>query len=151
VPQDPRYKPGAKHPRREDIAMRLHSIALHLLRRVRKDDPISGLTPARASLISTLVSGGRQTMGQLAAAEQVTPATMSRLVAGLVRDGYAERKWHEGDGRLILVAATQLAEDRLKRARARRVRYVAGLLDRLPVSGWATVEDAVGLLERALH
>src|ERR1700726_4194107 len=65
------------------IADRLHSAAIHLLRRVRKQDVATGEGPARLSALSVLVLGGPKTLGELAAAELVRPPTMSRMVAGL--------------------------------------------------------------------
>src|SRR5262245_51124857 len=67
------------------VADRLHSAAIHLLRRVRKQDIATGEGPARLSALSVLVFGGPKTLKELAAAEQVKPPTMSRIVAGLVR------------------------------------------------------------------
>src|SRR5215467_3653638 len=69
----------------EAIADRLHSTAIHLLRRVRKQDVATGEGPARLSALSVLVFGGPKTLKELAAAEQVKPPTMSRIVAGLAR------------------------------------------------------------------
>ncbi len=43
-----------------EIADRLHSAAIHLLRRVRVRDRESGIGPAQLSALSVLVFGGRQ-------------------------------------------------------------------------------------------
>jgi DNA-binding MarR family transcriptional regulator len=72
------------------VADRLHSSAIHLLRRVRKQDVATGEGPARLSALSVLVFGGPKTLGELAAAEQVKPPTMSRIVAGLARSRLIE-------------------------------------------------------------
>ncbi len=72
------------------VADRLHSAAIHLLRRVRKQDVATGEGPARLSALSVLVFGGPKTLGELAAAEQVKPPTMSRIVAGLARSRLIE-------------------------------------------------------------
>jgi len=45
------------------IADRLHSAAIHLLRRVRKQDVLAGEGPARLSALSVLVFGGPKTLG----------------------------------------------------------------------------------------
>ena len=85
VPEpDPASHPGS-HPDVLAVADRLHSAAIHLLRRVRKQDVATGEGPARLSALSVLVFGGPKTLGELAAAEQVKPPTMSRIVAGLAR------------------------------------------------------------------
>src|SRR5580700_12003781 len=71
-------------------ADRLHSAAIHLLRRVRQQDAASGVGPAQLSALSVLVFAGPKTLGELAAAEQVKPPTMSRVVAGLKRSHLIE-------------------------------------------------------------
>jgi len=53
---------GRKQKQIQDVAAvadRLHSAAIHLLRRVRKQDAASGEGPARLSALSVLVFGGR--------------------------------------------------------------------------------------------
>src|SRR2546427_8806199 len=74
-----------------EVADRLHSAAIHLLRHVRKQDVATREAPARLSALSVLVFGGSVTLGQLAAAEQVKPPTMTRIVTGLESSGLAER------------------------------------------------------------
>jgi hypothetical protein len=59
-------------PRVTQVADQLHSAAIHLLRRVRRADVESGISPARLSVLSVLVFGGPQTLGTLARAEQVS-------------------------------------------------------------------------------
>ncbi|MGA7505174.1 MAG: MarR family transcriptional regulator, partial [Candidatus Sulfotelmatobacter sp.] len=56
-----------------ESADRIHSAAIHLLRRLRKQDSATGQGPARLSALSVLVFGGPKTLGELAAAEQVKP------------------------------------------------------------------------------
>jgi len=55
-------------PVNRDVADRLHSAAIHLLRRLRRQDDAMGLTPARASALSILVFGGPATLTMLARA-----------------------------------------------------------------------------------
>src|SRR5579872_7211938 len=88
------------------IADRLHSAAIHLLRRVRKQDVATGEGPARLSALSVLVFGGAKTLGQLAAAEQVKPPTMSRIVAGLEGSGLVEIRREPQDARRMHIKAT---------------------------------------------
>ena len=76
------------------VADRLHSAAIHLLRRLRSEDAASGLTAPRLSALSVLVFGGPRSIGDLAAAEQVRPPTISRLVRELERDGLVTRTVH---------------------------------------------------------
>ena len=59
------------------VADRLHSAAIHLLRRLRRTDPLRGVNPAQLSVLSVLM-GGPRTIGDLAAVEQVQPPTTPR-------------------------------------------------------------------------
>jgi hypothetical protein len=58
-------------------ADRLHSAAVHLLRRLRRTDPLTGISAAQLSVLSVLM-GGPRTIGELALAEQVQPPTNNR-------------------------------------------------------------------------
>src|SRR3954467_9330491 len=93
----------AKKVRVEELADGLHSTAIHLLRRVRKQDTKTGEGPARLSALSVLVFGGPMTLGQLAEAEQVRPPTMTRIVTGLERSGLATRVTEASDARKVRI------------------------------------------------
>src|SRR2546429_9406722 len=89
-----------------EAADRLHSAAIHLLRRLRVRDRESGVGPAQLSALSVLVlGGGPRSLGALAEAEQFRPPTMSRIVAGLVRAGLVRRGKTE-DGRRVRLEAS---------------------------------------------
>jgi DNA-binding MarR family transcriptional regulator len=137
-------------PDRTEIASRLHGAAVHLLRRARLDDPAMDLTPARASALSVLVFGGARPLGELAAAEQVTAPTMSRLVSWLEGAGYVTRETGREDGRVVTVRATPKAMRALQSGRQRRIDHVRALLDDLSAAEWKGVEEAVELIERSL-
>jgi DNA-binding MarR family transcriptional regulator len=128
---------------REEIADRLHSAAIHLLRRVRRLDLALGLTPARLSVLSVLVFGGPKTLGELAAAEQVTAPTMTRLVAGLERDQLLRRAPDPHDRRIVRVTATPRAARLMQRGRQARIHDLTTTLaslspDELAIVGRAT-------------
>ncbi len=98
---------GVEAARAERVADRLHSASIHLLRRLRRQDDASGVTAPHLSALSVLVFGGARTLGELAAAEQVTPPSMTRIVRNLEAGGLVARKLiHKRgghvDGALIL-------------------------------------------------
>ena len=103
------------------VADRLHSAAIHLLRRLRVEDKAMGLSAPRASALSVLAFRGPVTMSELADAEQVRRPTITRLVDGLERRGLVRRVSHAADGRVQLVEATAAGKRLLQRGRARRV------------------------------
>ncbi|MGH7568848.1 MAG: MarR family winged helix-turn-helix transcriptional regulator [Gemmatimonadales bacterium] len=137
-------------PRRPVVAAadRLHSAAIHLLRRLRLEDPASGLTAPRASALSVVVFGGPLTMSDLAAAEQVRLPTISRLVQDLERDGLIAREVDPADRRVQRVRATALGRRLLKAGRARRVAKLAVELARLPAADQRLIARSAALLER---
>jgi DNA-binding MarR family transcriptional regulator len=132
------------------VADRLHSAAIHLLRRLRKVDEASGLSAARLSALSVLVFGGPAAIGELATAEQVSAPTMSRLVDGLERDGYVVRKPHERDARSVRVRATPRGRRVLVQGRERRVTELVGLLDETSPEELRTLGEAAEIMERIL-
>jgi DNA-binding MarR family transcriptional regulator len=133
-----------------EAADRFHSAAIHALRHVRREDPASGLSAARLSALSVLVFGGPRTLGELAAAEQVRPATMTRIAQLLVEDGYARRERDPADGRVVRLSATAKGRRVMQRGRERRVANLARLLERLSPADVARVREAAELVERAL-
>jgi DNA-binding MarR family transcriptional regulator len=137
-----------KSPAPAEVADRLHSAAIHVLRRVRRVDGESGLTAARLSALSVLVFGGPMTLGRLARAEQVSAPTMSRLVSALVRGGLAEREPHAEDRRAVVVTASPKGRVLLESARARRVSELTGLLEALTERELATLDEAARTVER---
>ena len=110
-----------------EIADRLHSAAIHLLRRVRVRDRESGIGPAQLSALSVLVFGGPRSLGELADAEQVRPPTMSRIVTGLERAGLVRRHATE-DGRRVRLEASAKGRKILEAGRQRRVVSLAKAL-----------------------
>jgi DNA-binding MarR family transcriptional regulator len=136
--------------RHVEAADRFHSAAIHALRHVRREDPATGLSAARLSALSVLVFGGPRTLGELAAAEQVRPATMTRIAQSLVEDGYARRDADPKDGRVARLTATPKGRRVMQQGRERRVENLARLLEHLSPDEVARVHEAAELVERAL-
>lgn len=112
----------------EALAARLHSASLHLLRRLAQEDRTLGISAPRLSALSVLVFGGPRTIGSLAAAEGVTPPTMTRLVAGMAADGLVERLPDETDRRVVRVSASDAGRSLLLTGRDRRVATLAAMI-----------------------
>jgi DNA-binding MarR family transcriptional regulator len=140
-------------PQHETIAAadRLHSAAIHLLRRLRKQDAASGVGPAQLSALSVLVFAGPKTLGELAAAEQVKPPTMSRVVAGLKRSHLVEITRDSRDARRMHIRATAKGALLLQQGRQRRVEYLAQHLGSLTRSELTQLSAVAGILETLLR
>lgn len=133
-----------------EAADRFHSAAIHALRHVRREDPAAGLSAARLSALSVLVFGGARTLGELAAAEHVRPATMTRIVQALEEARLVRRERDPRDGRVTRLRATGKGQRVMWRGRERRVEQLAALLSKLDRSEIARVREAAELVERAL-
>src|SRR5438477_9876212 len=107
--------------REAELADRLHSAAIHVLRRVAREDAASGLGGPALSALSVVVFGGPISLGHLAEAERVRPPTMTRTVHGLEAAGLVVREPDEEDGRVVQVRATVKGSAVLQAARTRRV------------------------------
>ena len=143
--------PGSRAIDRLEVADHLHSAAIHLLRRARAQDVLSGQGPARLSALSVLVFAGPMTLGQLAAAEQVKPPTMTRIVAGLKRAGLALVDADSRDARRIRISATHKGQKLLQQARERRIRAVVEMLVDATDRQMRLLGEAVEIIETAVR
>ena len=132
------------------VADRLHSAAIHLLRRVRRQDAATGEGPARLSALSVLVFTGPKTMSELATAEQVKPPTMSRIVAGLARSRLVEITPDSHDARRMHIRATAKGVRLLHKGRQLRIEYLATALASLSSAELVKLAEAVEILQRTL-
>jgi DNA-binding MarR family transcriptional regulator len=136
--------------RAEALADKLHSAAIHLLRQLRKEDDATGLSAPRLSALSVVVFGGPLTLGQLAAAEQVKPPTMTRIVTGLETEGLVQRLGDVNDRRLTQIQATAKGRSVLAAGRARRVERLATAVRRLGATELAELARGTQLLQEII-
>ena len=134
----------------DELAPRLHSAVLHLLRRLAREDRASGESPARLSALSVLVFGGPRPIGRLAKDEGVSAPTMTRLVAGLEGDGLVVRTSDPADGRTQRISATDRGREILLAGRARRVAALERLLVDVGPADRAALAAAVAIIEQRL-
>jgi DNA-binding MarR family transcriptional regulator len=140
--------PGVPATRHTRLANRLNSAAIHLLRRISRDDGADGVTPARLSALSVLVYGGAATVGDLARRQGVSLPTISRMVDGLVGAGLVERSEDPRDRRAVRLEVTRRGRELMERGRARRITRLASELAQLQVAELAALEQGVAALER---
>jgi DNA-binding MarR family transcriptional regulator len=134
----------------EAVADRLHSAAIHLLRRLRVEDEALGISAPRLSALSVLVFGGALRIGALADIEQVEPPTMTRLVDGMERDGYVRRGPDPEDRRAVVVQATAKGTRALQKGRAQRIAALAADIRTLSPGQLGALAAGVEALERML-
>ena len=131
-----------------EVADRLHSAAIRLLRRVRVADDQTGLSAPKLSALSVLVFGGPQSLKDLARAEQVTPPTMSKLVGDLEAEGLAAKRVDRTDKRGVRIEVTAKGRTLMEEGRRRRLALLRKKLTKLPKGELALLGDAAALMLR---
>ncbi|HWY56231.1 MAG TPA: MarR family transcriptional regulator [Terriglobales bacterium] len=130
-----------------EAADRLHSAAIHLLRRLRTRDRELGIGPAQLSALSVLVFGGPQSLASLAEAEQVKPPTMSRMVTALLRAKLIHRRTDKQDRRALIIEATEKGVRIMQEGRRRRVETLAAAVQALQPDEIKRLHEAAQLME----
>lgn len=131
-----------------DVADRLHSAAVRLLRRVRVVDSESGLSAPKLSALSVLHFGGPKSLSALAHVEQVRAPTMSKLVADLEADGLVAKKADRADRRGVRIEVTAKGRALMEEGRRKRLALLRNRLAALPRADLQTLSAAADLVLR---
>jgi len=132
------------------LADRVHSAAIHLLRRLRRTDPLTGVNPAQLSVLSVLM-GGPRTIGDLAATEQVRPPTMSQLIREMEAGGLVARRRDDADRRVVWIGWTAAGAGVLQRGRELRIAALRDQIDGLPVADRQALVAGLEVIERVIQ
>jgi DNA-binding MarR family transcriptional regulator len=135
----------------DELADKLHSAAIHLLRKLRREDESSGLNAPRLSALSVIVFGGPLSLGDLAAAEQVRPPTMTRIVNALETQMLVTKERDSTDGRSVRLAATAKGKALLMAGRKRRVDALAKQIAALSDEEQRCLGDASRILVEVIR
>jgi DNA-binding MarR family transcriptional regulator len=130
----------------EELASRLRVAVVRLNRKLRQQ-ALAGLSPAQASALGTVNRLGSPTLGELAAAEQVQPPTVTRLVASLESAGLVARETDEVDRRVVRVRITGEGRRNLQRIRSLKNAYLNRRLAALDPAEQQLAESMTSLLE----
>ncbi len=99
------------------------------------------------SVLATLTATGPMRLGALAAAEGVTPPSMTRIVALLERLGHVRRTPDPEDGRASLVDATESGRQLVLVGREARMTALRARVDALPENERERLVEALPALE----
>jgi DNA-binding MarR family transcriptional regulator len=130
----------------DELASRLRVAVVRLNRKLRQQ-ALAGLSPAQASALGTVNRLANPTLGELAAAEQVQPPTVTRLVASLEGAGLVARETDEGDRRVVRVRITAEGRRNLQRIRSLKNAYLNRRLAALDPAEQQLAESMTNLLE----
>jgi DNA-binding MarR family transcriptional regulator len=130
-----------------ESAQRLRTAVTRLNRRLRSSS-LGGVSPAQASALAMIDRLGSPSLGELAAAEQVQPPTITRLVASLERDGLVQRRVDGEDRRCLRVTLTASGRRELSSIRVKKAAFIEQRLARLEDDELDAVVRVIGILER---
>ena len=130
------------------LASALRLAVMRLARRMRSERADTSLTLTQISALATLERHGPLTPRELAAAERVTPPSMTRIAASLEAAGLATRTDHPTDGRQVLLAVTDAAVALLREDRRRRDAWLAQRLRELDPADRDVLRRAAQVLDR---
>lgn len=131
-----------------EVATTLHRAAIRLLRTVRVADDETGVSAPKLSALSVLTFGGAQSLTSLARAEQVTSATMSKLVSDLEADGLVAKRVDKEDRRGLRIEVTAKGRTLMEEGRKRRLALLNTRIAKLTREERAQLADASAVMMR---
>lgn len=99
------------------------------------------IEPGQMDALDLLVTVESCRMSDLAEYLRVDPSTATRAVQRLVKDNLATKVHHEGDGRVVEIAATERGKEVHAIVAERRRAIVLGIMERFPHSERTQLAD----------
>jgi DNA-binding MarR family transcriptional regulator len=130
----------------DELAARLRVAVTRLNRKLRQQ-ALAGLSPAQASALGTVNRLTNPTLGELAAAEQVQPPTVTRLVTSMESAGLVARETDGVDRRVVRVRITAEGRRNLQRIRTLKNAFLTRRLAALNPAEKMLADDLTSLLE----
>lgn len=130
----------------ESDAARLSLALSRVSRWIRRQHTLP-LGHGAISALATTSRDGPLRLGDLASREGVAAASLSRIIAALIVDGYVDRSADPNDGRGWLVSTTDKGEELLAELRARTAEVLLYRLDRLDLDQRTAIIAALPALE----
>ena len=132
-----------------DLAARLRQAVTRVNRRLRVTS-LGEISPAQASMLASVELLDAPTLGDLAAAEQIQPPSVTRLVKGLAEAGYLVQKTDANDRRSTRVGITPRGKKALTEIRDRKTQFLNSKLSALSAKELQKAQELVTLLEGLL-
>ena len=118
-----------------------------LARRIRSNAPDDDISESQRSVLFTLGTHGRQSLGSLSEHERVTPPSMNRTVNALVASGHVTRETDADDGRRVHIDLSDTGQAFVNETRRRRDVWFTQHLQMLTAEQRQILEQAVPILK----
>ena len=123
-------------------------ISVARLNRLLRRQNVESLGATLDAALASLDREGPLTLGELAAVEQIAPPSVTRIATKLEDAGLVVRRFDGHDRRVCRLELTDDGRRQVVANRSRRHAWLAGQLEQLPAEDLATLEHALGVLER---
>ena len=130
----------------DEFVGRLRLSVTRLARLLRQQDE-GDMTPTVAATLATIAREGPLTLGELAAAEQVAPPTVTKVTAKLEAAGLIDRIVDSSDRRVCRVALSDAGRKQVELNRSRRTAWLADRLSLLSPDEQQRLVAALDVLE----
>lgn len=131
----------------DEFVGRLRLSVTRLARLLRQQD-VGDMTPTVAATLATIAREGPLTLGELAAAEQVAPPTVTKVTTKLEAAGLIDRIVDPTDRRVCRVELSDSGREQVEVNRSRRTAWLADRLSQLSPEEQQRLVAAVDVLER---
>jgi len=128
---------------------RLGDVVGRLVRMLRRAH-VSPLGASSMSALATVVRQGPIRLGELAEREGVTPATLSRIVTALEREGFTRRRTDPADRRAAFLSATASGQAAVEELLAARGAVLAARMASLTARDLATLAAGLDVIDRLI-
>lgn len=129
---------------------RLRLALMRVARRLRQRAD-AGVSPSQLSALVTIDTMGPLPLRDLAAAENIAPSTLTRIVNALGDESLIDRLPDPADRRVTVVALSPRGRRLLADARSRSAAYLADRVAALSTREQQTLVAALPVLERLLE
>ena len=133
-----------------ETASRLRRAVTRLNRRLRSSS-LGGISPAQASMLASIEKLDNPSLGDLAAAEQMKPPSVTRVVQAMQETGFIICFSDPDDGRVTRVRLSALGRKEIAAIRRRKTEFLEKKLQSLSVADQHRAEELAALLERLLE
>ncbi len=133
-----------------ETAARLRRSVTRLNRRLRQS-ALGGISPAQASMLSSIEMLARPSLGDLAVREQIQPPSVTRLVRTLEDAGLVQLVPDDADRRCTRVVLSASGKKELSNIRRRKTEFLEMQLRALPIAEQRRAAELADLLEQLLE
>ena len=139
------------HHEAEILATEVRSMVRQLVRRLRMEASVDGLSWSQGSIISRLDQVGGLSSAELARAEGVRPQSITPIVAALESEGLIQSNPDPKDGRRIVLTLTEAGLKAREEGRQLKQRWLSALLEDFTAQERQELQRGVELLKRVIQ